>query len=276
LRPGCQDPCLSAGRHGSATAKPHTLAVIVLGQSKQYNRNNFMVGILGGLLISWLLLWIYDKKNLKALGVNPTKGRVLNFLFGLFASAICCAIGFFAIATITKANLTVNEKFNGKIFLVSSWWSLKSVIYEELLFRGVLLYILIQTLGTKMACTISAISFGIYHWFSYGVFGDPMQMTYIFILTGIGGLMFAYAFALTKSLYLPLGLHLGWNLIAIVVFSQGPLGNQLLVSSNGQKLIAFFAVLFFLYQILVLPLITYWYVRRQTSKPLMPTTNNNR
>lgn len=131
------------------------------------------------------------------------------------------------------------------------------VLYFTLRFKG---------LGIKVACIISAVAFGIYHWFSYGVFGEPMQMIYVFIITGIGGLMFAYAFALTKSLYLPIGLHLGWNLATIVIFSQGPLGEQLLIGSNGQKLGGILSVLFFLYQILVLPLITYWYLKRQKIK----------
>ena len=235
-----------------------------------------MIGILVGLLTSWLLLWLFDKKNLTALGLDPSKKRVYNFIFGTLVSAICCAIYFFMIAAIAKANFTLNTKYTGKLLLESSWWTLKSVLFEELLFRGALLYIAIQRLGTKVACIISAVAFGIYHWFSYEIFGDPMQMIFVFIITGIGGLMFAYAFALTKSLYLPIGLHLGWNLATIVVFSQGPLGEQLLISSNGQKLSGFLSVLFILYQILVLPFITYWYLKRQTIKPLMVTKNNNR
>src|SRR6185436_17430227 len=107
------------------------------------------------------------------------------FIFGFLISAICCAIYFFIIATIAKTNLTLNKKITGKILLESSWWTLKSVLFEELLFRGALLYIAIQRLGRKVACIISAVAFGIYHWFSYGVFGDPMQMIYIFIITGI-------------------------------------------------------------------------------------------
>jgi len=235
-----------------------------------------MIGILVELLTSWLLLWLYDKKNLTALGLYFSTNRTYNFVFGFFISAICCAIYFLLIVTFSKANLALNEKFIGKAMLESSWWTLKSVIFEELLFRGALLYIAIQWLGTKTACIISAVAFGIYHWFSYGVFGDPIQMIYVFIITGIGGLMFAYAFALTKSLYLPIGLHLGWNFVTIVIFSQGPLGDQLLISNNGQKLNGVSSALIFLYQILILPLITYWYLTNQTGKSLGSTENMNR
>ena len=235
-----------------------------------------MIGILIALSVSWMLLWLIDKKNLSTLGLSLTKSRLGNFSFGFLISAICCAIYFILIVTITKNNLTINEKFTEKTFLTSTWWTLKSVLFEELLFRGALLYIAIQKLGTKVACILSAVAFGVYHWFSYGVFGEPIQMIYTFIITGIGGIMFAIAFAGTKSLYLPIGLHFGWNLITIVVFSQGPLGQQILISSDGQKLNGVLSVIFFLYQVLTLPLITYWYLNQQTSKALMVTKNNNR
>jgi hypothetical protein len=35
--------------------------------------------------------------------------------------------------------------------------------------------------------------------------GNPLQMTIVFIMTGIWGAMFAMAFARTKSLFLPMG-----------------------------------------------------------------------
>lgn len=221
-----------------------------------------MIGILITLSVSWLLLWLLEKKNVSVLGLNPTQSRLGNFAFGFSLSVICCAAYFLSIAAITKTNLTFNGKFTGQTFFTSTWWTLRSVLFEELLFRGALLYLAIQKLGTKAACILSAVAFGIYHWFSYGAFGNPVQMLYIFILTGIGGIMFAFAFAATKSMYLPIGLHFGWNLITIVVFSQGPLGQQLLISSGGQKLEGILSLLFFLYQIIVLPLITYWYLKR--------------
>ena len=235
-----------------------------------------MIGILIAFSVSWLLLWLFDKRNLSALGLSFTKSRFRNLLFGFLISAICCAVYFLSIATITKTNLSINANFTEKMFLNSCWWTLKSVFFEELLFRGALLYIGIQKLGVKIACILSAVLFGVYHWFSYNVFDDPVRMIYVFIITGTGGLIFAYAFALTKSLYLPIGLHLGWNLVTIVIFSQGPLGQQFLINSNGQKLSGFLSVVFFLYQILTLPLITYWYLKRQTAKALVATKNDNR
>lgn len=219
-----------------------------------------MIGILVELLISWLLLWLYDRKNLSVLGFGLSKKRCYQFCLGLFISALCCTAYFLATIQLSDSTLTFNETFHGKQVLQGSWWTLKSVLFEELIFRGALLYIAIQMLGIRPACIVSAVAFGIYHWFSYGIFGQPVQMIYIFLLTGVTGLMFAYAFARTKSLYLPIGLHLGWNLVTIVVFSQGPLGNQLFDISTGKSLSTTISLVLFLYQVAVLPLIVFWYL----------------
>lgn len=50
---------------------------------------------------------------------------------------------------------------------------------------------------------------------------------------GVLGLMCALAFAKTQSIALPIGLHLGWNLVSYLGFSTGPLGPGLFVPGNG-------------------------------------------
>jgi len=88
-------------------------------------------------------------------------------------------------------------------------------------------------------------------------------MTYFFVSTGIWGLMFAFAFSKTKSFYLPTGLHLGWNLFNIVVFSQGPLGHQFLINSNsGQLLTGLPSTGLQLFQLMGLPIIVYIYLKK--------------
>lgn len=220
-----------------------------------------MIGLLVELAISWLLLWFLYKTDLSVLGFYPTKNRVYDFIFGFFTIAIFCLLHFKTIAILTNHEFAINKNFTTIQFFKSAWWVLASVLYEEFLFRGALLYILIKKLGINKACIISGIAFGIYHWFSYGVVGNPVQMIFVFFTTGIWGVAFAYAYARTKSLYLPIGLHLGWNLINIIVFSKGPLGTQLLLN-NDKKLDGIVSLVFFLLPIVVLPIITYFYLRK--------------
>lgn len=183
-----------------------------------------MVGLLVELVISGLLLWLYERSSLLVLGFQPTTQRVRDF--GFVSSAILCGACLYLIAVASKATLTLNPDFTYTTFLNGSYWMLKSVLMEELLFRGALLYIAIKKLGIRNACLLSSVAFGIYHWFSYGAWGNMLKMIYVFILTGIGGLLFAYSFALTKSIYLPVGLHLGGTWFRSWSFHKGSLGTN--------------------------------------------------
>lgn len=192
----------------------------------------------------------------------PSKKRIENLVFGILASAITCCIYFVAVAFVTGGNWTRNVAFSFESFFYGSWWTLKSVLFEELIFRGALLYILIDKIGLRAACFISAFCFGIYHWFSYNAFGDVFQMLMILILTGVAGIMFAFSFAVTKSLYLPIGLHYGWNYVSTVIFSNGPLGEQLFTLKDASESSGMLSIVVSGFQLLVLPLIVFWYLRK--------------
>lgn len=221
-----------------------------------------MIGILIELVASWLLLWFISKKQLTALGLQPTKSRTIDLGVGVLLAAGCCTVYQIATTFFAGNSWAFNQRFNLQTLPGSIWWTLKSVLFEELLFRGALLYIALEKLSMRKACILSGICFGIYHWFSYNALGNPVAMALIFIMTGIFGLMLAYAFAKTKSLYLPVGLHFGWNLLNIVVFSNGPLGQQLFIKTNEHRLEGIISLIAFLFQILALPLLTFLYLRR--------------
>jgi membrane protease YdiL (CAAX protease family) len=174
-----------------------------------------MIGLLIELIASWLLLWLFERKDLLALGISPTRKRPGNFLFGFLIASLCCAIYYFSFTINTNNHWQMNPTFNGKQFGFASWWTLTSVLYEELIFRGALLF------------------------------------------------MFAMAFAKTRSLYLPAGLHLGWNLLNTVVFSEGPLGHQFLILKGEERTGIALSLAFYLFQVFAVPLITYWYIKWQ-------------
>jgi hypothetical protein len=160
-----------------------------------------------------------------------------------------------------NAEVRINNSYSLPEFISSSWWTLRSILFEELLFRGALLVLAMKYLGKLRGIFLSSFVFGIFHWFSYDIFGDIPQVICTLIITGVGGIAFAFAFAQTKSLYLPIGLHFGWNLVTITVFSQGPLGDQLLVSSTDKTLDGWWSLISFFYQIILLPTVTFFYLK---------------
>ena len=229
-----------------------------------------MLGIIVELIISWLLLWFICKKHLSVLGFRPSKSRVTNLGVGLLIAASCCTLYQIMTTAFINNSWVLNKNVTGKTILESSRWTLVSVLYEELIFRGALLYIAIKKLGITKACILSAVCFGIYHWFTSNVFGNPFMMMITFLMTAIVGLSWAFAFAKTNSLYLPIGLHFGWNLVSMVVFSNGAMGQAIFVRTNGNQLQGILSLLVFLFQVLALPLLAFWYLNRFSGKQKIP------
>ncbi|WP_300663069.1 CPBP family intramembrane glutamic endopeptidase [Fluviicola sp.] len=219
-----------------------------------------MTGILIGLAISWLLLWFFAKENLGVLGFAPTRSRIIMLGTGLLLSGVCCILYHLFKTSLAGNNWILNKQITPAIVLKSTWWTFVSVLFEELVFRGVILYLFIKIWGIKPACILSAVSFGIYHLFSYNAFGNPVLMVVVFLMTAILGLALAYGFAKTQSLYLPIGLHFGWNFFNIIIFSSGPLGAQLFIKANTNELQGIASLAVLLFQITALPLLTWWYL----------------
>ncbi|MFT7270434.1 MAG: membrane protease YdiL (CAAX protease family) [Roseivirga sp.] len=220
-----------------------------------------MIGILIFLALSWALLFFVEKESLLALGFTPFLLRLKQFGLGFLVSSVLCIVVTLALSALKSETWMLSDQFNIERLLSSVWYDLKSVFTEELIYRGALLYILIKKLGSKKAILISAIAFGIYHWFSFGAFGNVVPMVYIFLLTGLTGLVWAYAFAKTESMMLPFGLHLGWNVINNGLFSKGPLGEIALVATGGIEPEGAIMILGLVISVFVPPFVTWLFVK---------------
>jgi len=130
-----------------------------------------------------------------------------------------------------------------------------------LIFRGAILYLLIQKIGSNKAILTSAIAFGVYHWFSFGVLGNIMAMILVFFGTGLMGYAWAWAFAKTKSIMLPFGFHLGWNFVHNTIFSKGPLGELVLIAQGGNELTDWTSLLNFVLGLVFVPILLLIYIR---------------
>jgi hypothetical protein len=224
-----------------------------------------MLGIIIQLLISWLIVWLFEKRNLSVLGFLPTKARLMDFFLFLLITAIFCSTAFLLKMYFGKQQWHLNPDLSAKLVMEGIWWNIKSVLFEELIFRGVLLFILIRKLGSAKAVILSAIAFGVYHWFSFGIIGNWGQMVIVFFITGTMGLLLAYGYSKTFSLYIPIAIHLGWNFTQIFIFSQGPIGNGILMTSDltgfrTNSYLLFFSVTFLP---LIMVLLTNYLLLRQ-------------
>jgi membrane protease YdiL (CAAX protease family) len=95
-----------------------------------------------------------------------------------------------------------------------------AAVTEELLFRGVLFRIIEERLGTWISMALTAVLFGLWH----SLNPDASVWGAVAIMLEAGGLL-AAAYAATRSLWLPIGLHFGWNFAASAVFGTVVSGN---------------------------------------------------
>ena len=95
-----------------------------------------------------------------------------------------------------------------------------AAVVEEVLFRGLLFRIVEQWTGTWIALVLSALLFGLSH------LGNPDATLWGATAIAIeAGCMLAAAYAATRTLWLPIGLHFGWNFAVGGIFGSVVSGN---------------------------------------------------
>jgi hypothetical protein len=90
---------------------------------------------------------------------------------------------------------------------------------EELLSRGYQLQNLVEGVGLPAALVISSILFALLHSF------NPGASLFSTVGLTLAGLFLAYGWVSTRQLWLPIGLHIGWNLFEGPVFGFPVSGN---------------------------------------------------
>jgi membrane protease YdiL (CAAX protease family) len=98
-----------------------------------------------------------------------------------------------------------------------------AAVTEELLFRGVLFRIVEERAGTWLALLLTGVLFGMMHLVNpdatfWGATAIAIE----------AGFMLAACYAATRNLWVPIGVHFGWNVAAGGIFSA-------VVSGNGDS-----------------------------------------
>ena len=186
-----------------------------------------MVGLLVIIVISWGLLYLIEKKHITVLGIIPNQKHLAQFFIG-FVFIIVINLIWIYIETTMKSVVWKSKSIDYGLIYNSFIYHLRSALTEDLVFRGALLYILISKIGAKRAILISAVIFGIYHVFSYGMsLNNVVPVVYVILMTGFTGYVWAYAFDKIKSISIGLGFHLGYNVLMTCFFPSQPFGELL-------------------------------------------------
>jgi uncharacterized protein len=225
-----------------------------------------MLQLIALLAVSWLIVWLFNKSNLSVLGLKPTKSRLKLCFYLFMVTAICCSTAFVFKMYFAKEQYELNSNLTTAMVFSELWNNIRGVLTEELLCRGVVLYILIKTLGSKWAIIFSAIIFVVLHWLNYGVFGNAIQMSIVFVFTFCMGLLLAFSYAKTYSILIPFAIHLSWNVTQNFIFQAKPEGNHVFILAAQPPVVTVSYVVFLV--MLLFPKISaialdYIIVRRQ-------------
>jgi len=172
-----------------------------------------VAAILGG---SWIMTRFVNRKPLGAIGlfIHPRMlyevgmGLLLGFLMmaGIFACELL--LGY---VSVVERQPDLVEALGG-IGSLGVEFTLAAAL-EELLFRGYFFQTLLQGIGLLPAALVMSVLFALAHGFNPEI--SWLGGFNIFL----AGLWLSVAYAKTRSLWLPIALHLGWNFSQSAIFS---------------------------------------------------------
>jgi membrane protease YdiL (CAAX protease family) len=182
-----------------------------------------------------------DRRSFVSLGLRMDRRALIDTLTGMGIAAVIMAL-IFAIEFIFGWlkiegfvwNLQPASSFApGLIFFFVLFLAVG--FYEELLSRGYHLQNLEEGMNTPLAVFLSSAIFGVGH------YGNPNATWFSVLGIIAAGYFLAYGYLRTRQLWLPIGLHIGWNIFEGPVFGfpvSGIVTDRLLHHQvNGPELI---------------------------------------
>lgn len=181
------------------------------------------VSFIGSVLLARRFI---DRRSIKSLGLEINQQAVGDLLVGIGIAGL----QIFAIYLIEmQAGWLVFEGFawqdTGWLDFIGGmvWWGLLFLavgFYEELFSRGYQLQNLEEGLNVLWAVVLSSGFFGLIHIINPGA-------TWVSTLgVSVAGAFFAFAYLRTRQLWLPIGMHIGWNFFEGPVFGFSVSGMQ--------------------------------------------------
>ena len=154
-----------------------------------------------------IALRIYERGQLADIGLGWTAASGRNLMIG-FAGGTGAGAVILAIPIFTQAAYLApvpEQHFNWPSLLFVTLILLFGAVGEEMLFRGYAFQILVKSIGPFATILPMAVLFGLAH-------SPNLNFGFIALMnTILWGVIFGYAFLLSGDLWLPIGLHFGWN-----------------------------------------------------------------
>jgi uncharacterized protein len=154
-----------------------------------------------------LALRIYERGKLADIGLGWTPASRRNLAFGVLGGIGAAVVVIVLPLVLRGADLEAvpNEHFNWQSMLFVSILLLFGAVGEEMLFRGYGFQVLVKGIGPFATVLPVAVLFGLAH--SQNLNFGPLAL----VNTVLWGVVLGYAYLRSGDLWLPIGLHFGWN-----------------------------------------------------------------
>jgi membrane protease YdiL (CAAX protease family) len=162
-----------------------------------------------GLLANFLTMRIFDRRPLVDIGLGGGPGTRRNFLLGILCGGGAAALMLSAPLFAQTGHLVTRENSN---FAWSSLIFYLAVVLfgaagEEMIFRGYAFQLLIEKIGPFATVLPAGVIFGLAH------SSNPHATVLAVLNTMLWGVLLGYSFLRSHDLWLPIGLHYGWNAV---------------------------------------------------------------
>jgi len=154
-----------------------------------------------------VVLRIYERAQLADIGLGWTAASRRNLSLGLLGGIGSALVVILGPIALLQANLVPvpNEHMQWPSLLFVSIVLLFGAVGEEMLFRGYLFQVLVKAIGPFATMLPMAVLFGLAH-------SANLNFTLLALVnTVLWGIVLGYSFILSGDLWLPIGLHFGWN-----------------------------------------------------------------
>jgi uncharacterized protein len=167
-------------------------------------------GTVGRLLAAgfanWLALRIFENGALPAIGLPLNRSAADNLGFGLLGGIGSACLVLAPPLLLGAAHFTSSaERPSSGTLPFVTLLLIAGAIAEEMLFRGYGFQVLLAAIGPYATILPISILFALLH----GV--NPSATWFALVNTAGFGALFGYAFLRSRDLWLPIGLHFGWN-----------------------------------------------------------------
>ncbi|MBV9302886.1 MAG: CPBP family intramembrane metalloprotease [Acidobacteriaceae bacterium] len=165
----------------------------------------FITGALG----NFLTMRIFDRRPLTDIGLGSAHGSRRNFILGLLLSAGAAALMLSAPLIAGTGHLVARQ--NSTFAWSSLAFYLAALLFgsagEEMIFHGYGFQLLVEKIGPFATVLPVAVIFGLAH------SANPNATKMGVLNTILWGILLGYAFLRSHDLWLPIGLHYGWNAV---------------------------------------------------------------